>query len=340
MFATATVGLAISKQIVDMMGGTIRFVSDPSVKPGTTCLIKLPLELWEEQPIPANDNDEYESSDENDSSSIPRDTRGPTNGYSSAITEETGSGNASHINSGQGLFSMSPTEYAVEEATEPTVASKKPKLGALLRMGAPARSGNSVASNDNKSHKSKNSNSCGPCGGSIASGDNKSRQNKEVKGKRISDGGDVVLPIERPFKLLLVDDIQMNRSMLKRRFAKKVASHAVVTEASTGEEALDLIKNEFQKLSEGGSGSRNLPYDVIVIDHYMEQAGGIMVGTDVVIAMRRMGLKSFIIGCSGNDMEQQFFDAGADIVWKKPMPSNDVMIQQIRRGLEGIYSNS
>ena len=37
-------GLPISKSLVEMMGGTIRFVSDPSVKPGTTCVVVLPLE--------------------------------------------------------------------------------------------------------------------------------------------------------------------------------------------------------------------------------------------------------------------------------------------------------
>ena len=37
-------GLPISKSLVEIMGGTIRFDSDPSVKPGTTCVVVLPLE--------------------------------------------------------------------------------------------------------------------------------------------------------------------------------------------------------------------------------------------------------------------------------------------------------
>ncbi len=41
-------GLYIAKEIVNMMGGSICFESDPTVKPGTTCRILLPLELCEQ----------------------------------------------------------------------------------------------------------------------------------------------------------------------------------------------------------------------------------------------------------------------------------------------------
>ena len=37
---------------------------------------------------------------------------------------------------------------------------------------------------------------------------------------------------------------------------------------------------------------------------------GIMVGTDVVFAMRRMRIDSIIIGCSGNDIDDLFKEAG------------------------------
>lgn len=58
-----------------------------------------------------------------------------------------------------------------------------------------------------------------------------------------------------------------------------------------------------------------------------------MVGTDVVFAMRRMRIDSIVIGCSGNDMGTQFFEAGADWVWQKPMPSNAKIIQDLRTSL-------
>lgn len=40
-------GLAIAKHLVDLAGGEIKFVSDPSVKPGTTCVVRLPLKQIE-----------------------------------------------------------------------------------------------------------------------------------------------------------------------------------------------------------------------------------------------------------------------------------------------------
>ena len=126
--------------------------------------------------------------------------------------------------------------------------------------------------------------------------------------------------IEEPLKFLIVDDVKMNRMLLKRRIKKGIAPNAKITESSTGEDALILCGTE--------------QFDVIVVDQYMEESGGVMVGTDVVFAMRRIGIQSIIIGCSGNDMDDQFAEAGADWVWKKPMPSNAKIISHIREALE------
>jgi CheY-like chemotaxis protein/two-component sensor histidine kinase len=122
--------------------------------------------------------------------------------------------------------------------------------------------------------------------------------------------------IESELTFLIIDDVKMNRTMLKRRIQKGIAPNAIIREASTGEEALLICGTE--------------KFDVIVVDQYMEEAGGVMVGTDVVFAMRRMRIDSIIIGCSGNDMDEQFQEAGADWVWKKPMPSNSKIIADIR----------
>ena len=125
--------------------------------------------------------------------------------------------------------------------------------------------------------------------------------------------------LEEKLSFLLIDDITMNRTMLKRRIRKGIAPNATIKEASTGEEALKICSKE--------------SFDVIVVDQYMEEAGGVMVGTDVVFAMRRMRIDSIIIGCSGNDMEELFREAGADWVWGKPMPSNKTTIQQLRSAI-------
>jgi len=119
---------------------------------------------------------------------------------------------------------------------------------------------------------------------------------------------------------LVIDDIKMNRTMVKRRILKGIAPKAKIQEAATGEEALLICGKD--------------KFDVMIVDQYMEGAGGVMVGTDVVFAMRRMRIDSVLIGCSGNDIGTQFFDAGADMVWQKPMPSNDQIIRDLRSCLD------
>jgi len=125
--------------------------------------------------------------------------------------------------------------------------------------------------------------------------------------------------IREAISVLVIDDIKMNRKMLARRIKKGIAPNATIQEAATGEEALLICgRNRF---------------DVMIVDQFMEEAGGVMVGTDVVFAMRRMRIDSVIVGCSGNDIGAQFFDAGADMVWKKPMPCNDNIIRDLRSAL-------
>ena len=122
--------------------------------------------------------------------------------------------------------------------------------------------------------------------------------------------------IERSISFLIVDDVKMNRVMLKRRILKGIAPNATIHEASTGEDALLICGTE--------------KFDVIVVDQFMEEAGGVMVGTDVVFALRRMRIDSIVIGCSGNDIDEQYLEAGANFVWKKPMPSNSRIISDLR----------
>jgi CheY-like chemotaxis protein/two-component sensor histidine kinase len=132
--------------------------------------------------------------------------------------------------------------------------------------------------------------------------------------------------IEKPLRILIIDDVKMNRMMLTRRIKKKIAPNCTITEACTGEEALEICGHD--------------KFDIIIVDQYMEEAGGVMVGTDVVYAMRRMRIDSIIIGCSGNDLDDEFREAGANWVWKKPMPTNAEIIAHLRIGLAGRGSKS
>jgi len=162
-------GLAIAKHLVDLTGGNIKFQSDPSVRPGTTCIVRMPLTLCE--PPGGGDVD--------------------------------------------------------DELPDPV------ETGLL----------------------------------------------------------------QEPLTFFIIDDVEMNRKMFKRRIEKGIAPNCKISQAATGEEALQICAEE--------------TFDVIIVDQYMEEAGGIMVGTDVVYAMRRMQIDSIIIGCSGNDLNKEFSEAGA-----------------------------
>ena len=111
----------------------------------------------------------------------------------------------------------------------------------------------------------------------------------------------------------------MNRTMLKRRFTSKIAPNCTIAEASNGEEALDIC-----------DGRR---FDIIIMDQYMEEAGGVMLGTEVVQEMRRRNIDAIIIGSSGNEMNTQFLAVGADWTWQKPIPSNAEIIKGLRAAL-------
>ena len=137
----------------------------------------------------------------------------------------------------------------------------------------------------------------------------------------VADQSKNTLLIDEPINILIVDDITMNRNMLRRRFEKCIAPNCVIHEATTGEESLTVC------------GQDGKSFDVIVMDQYMNEAGGVMVGTDAIIALRRMNVQSYIIGCSGNDVDERFYTAGANCIWKKPLPSNGEIIQQLRAGL-------
>lgn len=136
----------------------------------------------------------------------------------------------------------------------------------------------------------------------------------------ISPANEAIQPIDEKLSILIVDDVKMNRRMFGRRIQKFVAPNCEIVEAATGEEALELCAST--------------TFDVILMDQFMEDAGGVMVGTDAIFALRRMMIKCVIILCSGNDLMQEAKDAGADYFWRKPIPSNEEMIEQLRRCLD------
>ena len=239
-------GLNIALQIVDMMQGSIGFESDPTVKPGTTCRVLLPLTLCDPQPDDDDDED-YEPDDLTNGGD-----RAP---YSSSAAA---AGSVRHTKS-----RTTPTSGAASSVTTSSTTATR-------------------------------------------------RSGKRPKKKAIP-------MIQEPLHILIVDDIRMNRAMLSRRIEKTIAPNAVIFTADTGETALVLCEDK--------------KFDIIIQDQFMEEAGGVMLGTDTIIAMRRNNVSSYIVGCSGNDLDAEFYDSGADRVWGKPLPCNADIIRQWRAGL-------
>jgi len=128
-------------------------------------------------------------------------------------------------------------------------------------------------------------------------------------------------PIKEALRVLIVDDVCMNRTILSKRIIKWIAPIAAIKEAKNGEEALDICEKE--------------SFDVIFVDQFLEESGGVLLGTELVQQMRvSAGVEALIIGCSGNEIAEQFIQVGCQYVWGKPMPSNEEALGQLRRGLE------
>jgi CheY-like chemotaxis protein len=227
-------GLAIAKQMVDLMQGSIYFESDPTVKPGTSCIVELPLLLCD------------------DDQQVSTTTTSDQQNYAAA---------AAALNVNDNNNKNDPGNYQHQELSLSTA------------------------------------------------------------------------PFVEPLSILVVDDIKMNRAILKRRIQKCIAPNCTIQEAATGEQALAICcGNENNDVD---SPPPFPTFDVIIVDQYMEEAGGILIGTDVVIAMRRSKLENVvIIGNSGNDLDDKFLAAGADLFWKKPLPSNADIIRQLRLAIE------
>ena len=82
-----------------------------------------------------------------------------------------------------------------------------------------------------------------------------------------------ILPIEEPLSVLIVDDMKLNRAMFGRRIKKSVAPNCEVTEAVTGEQAIEICAEK--------------KFDVIIMDQFMEEEGGVMVSKIRVCAFAK-----------------------------------------------------
>ena len=107
-------------------------------------------------------------------------------------------------------------------------------------------------------------------------------------------------------RVLIVDDVAMNRKMLKRLFVTRFEE---CDEAGDGQQAVDMVK---ESIASGSS------YDIITIDYQMP----VMDGVTATSIIRKLGYKGQIIGVTGNALSEDvnsFLSNGADTVLTKPL---------------------
>lgn len=114
----------------------------------------------------------------------------------------------------------------------------------------------------------------------------------------------VVMPLK---KVLIVDDVAVNRKMLRKIMEKRAQS---IEEAADGNEAVD---KSMVYLPDNPN-----PYDVVMMDFVMPK----MNGPEATRQMRALGYTGLIVGVTGNSLQADidfFMESGADEVFIKPL---------------------
>lgn len=104
-------------------------------------------------------------------------------------------------------------------------------------------------------------------------------------------------------KVLIVDDAKIMRSIVKRTLRKTGFGDYDVSEASNGQEALDILREE--------------SFDLVLSDWNM----GIMDGYQLLTEIKDNGIETkfcFITSEGTEDMRTKALEAGADSFIKKP----------------------
>jgi len=107
------------------------------------------------------------------------------------------------------------------------------------------------------------------------------------------------------FVVLIVDDVASNRKILRALLLKKGIDCDMVED---GQKCLDIV-----------AAKTNDHYDIVFMDSIMP----VMNGITATMALRKLGFRNKIAGLTGNAMDddiQKFIDAGADLVFSKPLP--------------------
>ncbi|KAJ7521226.1 hypothetical protein O6H91_19G043100 [Diphasiastrum complanatum] len=132
-------------------------------------------------------------------------------------------------------------------------------------------------------------------------------ENGQLLGKSV-DTGNSLLTTGRIPKVLVVEDNQMNRKILRRLLA---SFNVECEDAEDGKQAIELCQA-------GGA------FDMILIDKEMP----VMDGHEATRELRAMGIKVPIVGLTGNALESdrnQFLAAGVDDFFTKPLSRHQLV---------------
>ena len=120
------------------------------------------------------------------------------------------------------------------------------------------------------------------------------------------DDDDNLISYRKLRRVLIVDDVAMNRKMLKRLLVTRFEE---CDEAEDGQQAVDMVK---EAMALGAN------YDVITMDYQMP----VMDGVTASKCIRKLGFRGQIIGVTGNALLEDlnsFLASGADIIMTKPL---------------------
>ena len=128
---------------------------------------------------------------------------------------------------------------------------------------------------------------------------------------------------KRPtYSVLVIDDSVVQRKVTRNLLAGDIGEEFwLVNAVENGERAIEYIES-----------TRKVP-DIIIVDQILSTAGGVMLGHEVVAALRKRPQfqEVIIIGCSSfaSEASRCMYEAGCDGVWSKPMPSKGIIYEQI-----------
>ena len=116
---------------------------------------------------------------------------------------------------------------------------------------------------------------------------------------------------KQQLRVIVVDDEALNRKVLVRRLLR-IFPHWIFDTAVNGEEFLEKTEK--------------VDYSIAFLDNYMYSSGGVLTGVETTRIFRerqqRRKCRTIVVGVSGNMLREDFYQAGADVFWDKPIPND------------------